>query len=843
MAQNFNRHNGTPNANFDSTYGGLSDSLIFPALGLTPENFQSGWPTNSTWQMNNPDKFNTNGGNYFHGQTQGDNESSGFFSRQQNLPYDETEDFYDNGNESTYMGQNMKHVPASDTRQLQNSLGGSRTASKTILGAPKDSPQAGLAPIRVQSAEKTPSKANDPAPVDRAAELRARVLASRRNGGSSPAAESSQPKTNGSGRVPTPQAEPTPNGNSGANTAPTKSAETPPTKQPHATVPNGNASVMPRGSTIQPAIENIDIEGLFAQERAAMAEGKDSLKPKNVSDGNLSREIGSRNGGVTKTDTTNKPQNAAAAKSRRQSLDQSESRSETSEQGEIKEDAGRSTQTNRRGEPKSQDGDMEQSRSKIDERNESSNVVSIRQQPQSIDTALANEGKKGPSDESKKTQSPNSAKTPSTAKSFRDRDPLPSHPPRYDARRDRRTEMPQEASSRYEEAERERDRSGHPHGQDKRYGYSQSRSERSREFIDQNERAAAEYKSQLQNSKVEQSEVEPRPIEARSVEQSVVTTEGKVVDYNQDLDDWLDMTGYHDETYRKKALNRHRELIELDRRRADLEREAQIEHEERSHLSRAQSIRPKESIELAPSRSAISPGLIRTSSTLSMPPPPVPLKENAPEMGIKIKDTANQTPNLRRGENEPPHSSLKRQHVDEGYESSSVRPTEKAARIDNMDYSFNQESRPVHVKTVAPSLESRITVDDNEARSYQRRSLSPRYQPRSVSPAHHRPSATDGHARRPPPDGPYSPDHRSDYNRGSEYSYAGRGRYEDHRSGYDSSPRYDPYHSYGRAPIGSSSRYEYSGSSGYRGRGRGRGYYANTRGGNYSKTFKDMTAK
>ncbi|KAI9700042.1 MAG: hypothetical protein M1836_002576 [Candelina mexicana] len=103
-------------------------------------------------------------------------------------------------------------------------------------------------------------------------------------------------------------------------------------------------------------------------------------------------------------------------------------------------------------------------------------------------------------------------------------------------------------------------------------------------------------------------------------------TLGESSSYYDDLNDWLEMTGYHDQPYRKKALRRHKELIALEMQKAMLEREAQLEHEERVSFARAQSIIPHNGIEITPPQSTFGVGSIMTSSRISMPPPPLPVR-------------------------------------------------------------------------------------------------------------------------------------------------------------------------------------------------------------------------
>lgn len=92
--------------------------------------------------------------------------------------------------------------------------------------------------------------------------------------------------------------------------------------------------------------------------------------------------------------------------------------------------------------------------------------------------------------------------------------------------------------------------------------------------------------------------------------------------YFDDLDEWLDHTGYHDEATRKRELEQARKLAALDAQRAELI--AQMERD--GHLARSRSVRPqsvKQSEPLTPMKSP-GPNTAVPSST-AMAPPPLPL--------------------------------------------------------------------------------------------------------------------------------------------------------------------------------------------------------------------------
>ncbi|KAI9846255.1 MAG: hypothetical protein M1837_004244 [Sclerophora amabilis] len=100
-----------------------------------------------------------------------------------------------------------------------------------------------------------------------------------------------------------------------------------------------------------------------------------------------------------------------------------------------------------------------------------------------------------------------------------------------------------------------------------------------------------------------------------------------------DLDDWLEMTGYHDQAYRQDALRRHREMVYLDMKRAELAREAQLAQERRADVNRAQSVLGSSQPEPGSSNSAPSRNT-RSASVFAMPPPPMPRKEGHLERNL-----------------------------------------------------------------------------------------------------------------------------------------------------------------------------------------------------------------
>ena len=303
----------------------------------------------------------------------------------------------------------------------------------------------------------------------------------------------------------------------------------------------------------------------------------------------------------------------------------------------------------------------------------------------------------------------------------------------------------------------------------------------------------------------------------------------------EDVLDWLEMTDWNDVSYRNQSLARHRKLKALDVQRAELEREAQFELEQRSRSVRARSILPIESGAL---RSVFSPQLLRTPSGPVMAPPPLPPNQSE-DLGMKIKDLASIDMQVTAGNTETSRNNklsttaqsgssatTKRERI-EDFDAKNSERAEKLPRLDLGD-------RVQNGKTLASpaikneSFESRITRD-NEPRSMgnRRRSMSPERRKRSPSPVNRRASNAGGYynctrglefpkgdrysprgSRNTSPVGrdigarglssyneppPFERDFESriQYNRDSEYQSfrprgSGRGRYNNHRGNYRS---------------------------------------------------------
>ena len=118
-------------------------------------------------------------------------------------------------------------------------------------------------------------------------------------------------------------------------------------------------------------------------------------------------------------------------------------------------------------------------------------------------------------------------------------------------------------------------------------------------------------------------------------QEQIETHESSVArgEYNvEDVEEWLVMTGFYDEVYRQKVLNRRRRMKAIEKERLQLLLEEQADHEQRSQLARSHSI-------LAANTAPVSPFLARASSALPMPAP-LMASSATQDLGLRIKDSA-----------------------------------------------------------------------------------------------------------------------------------------------------------------------------------------------------------
>jgi len=287
----------------------------------------------------------------------------------------------------------------------------------------------------------------------------------------------------------------------------------------------------------------------------------------------------------------------------------------------------------------------------------------------------------------------------------------------------------------------------------------------------------------------------------KGVDTVMLSPRAQPVEGNEDLNDWLEMTEFYDEEYREKRLELFRKKRALDVQREEIEREEQIQLQERTLRTRAQSALPTASP---------SPATRRPSTVdVRMPPPPLPLRQANNDAGIKIKSSA-LSASLPASQTSSP--TLKRQHAEDDTETSRTQSMDKRARLDINGLPLDErpltspasaKGERATVKGEPLPLESRMSrYDDWPPPPRGRpRSRSPDFRRRSLSPRRRRYS--EEYSPGPPPGrfrdystGPRRPnDPRTCFNCGQHGHYHGQCP-EPRRDGRDSQPaprRYEQY--------------------------------------------------
>ena len=258
-------------------------------------------------------------------------------------------------------------------------------------------------------------------------------------------------------------------------------------------------------------------------------------------------------------------------------------------------------------------------------------------------------------------------------------------------------------------------------------------------------------------------QVQDQGNEHRDADTVMVSPQAQHNGYDDDLNDWLELSDYYDEEYRERRLKLFRKKRALDVQRAEVEREEELELQQRIQRPRASSVLPSS-----------TPGsTIRQPSTVNvrMPPPPIPLpfRETNKNTGMRIKDRA-----LSAGlpASQIPSPSLKRQHAEDDLEPSRTNSIDKRARLDMSGPPSDERplTSPSSAKGERPSmriaggeappLETRMSRYDSWAprprsRSpdFRRRSLSPRSR-RDYSPPPQTRGGAGGFMNRDPYNGP-----------------------------------------------------------------------------------------
>ena len=214
----------------------------------------------------------------------------------------------------------------------------------------------------------------------------------------------------------------------------------------------------------------------------------------------------------------------------------------------------------------------------------------------------------------------------------------------------------------------------------------------------------------------------------QDVDSVMLSPNGQTAEEDEDISDWLELTDYYDLAHRERRLTLFRKKRALDVQKAELEREEQLELQERSMRKRAQSVLPTN----APPKVTRRASVVHTK----MPPPPLPLKE-ANHVGIKIKDAA-----LSAGlpTSQTPTTTLKRSHVEDDLDSRRIQPADKIARTDFNGHVANEKplTSPASAKGEGSAARGdRYIPRQGRSKSpgFRRRSLSPRRQRHSRSPS------------------------------------------------------------------------------------------------------------
>ena len=269
-----------------------------------------------------------------------------------------------------------------------------------------------------------------------------------------------------------------------------------------------------------------------------------------------------------------------------------------------------------------------------------------------------------------------------------------------------------------------------------------------RRAVEENARAAAAYKKTLdirpQPSRVIsttettylgkslENRDAPAPAQSAAEQQpsAPISPTKKTSNNDPDILDWLELTEYYDEEYRKGRLSRFRKKKELDKQRMELEQEEQLEQQQRSLF-----------------RASVLPSEATPHKVANMAPPSLPLREANGSAG-SMKTTALAAASLEPQVGTP---TLKRQHAEDDTDTHRMQPMDKVARVDStttITRTTNPALKSLKDEQTSPTfpppipLEHRISRDDGHlARSYRRnnsRSPDRTYRRRSASPERRR---------------------------------------------------------------------------------------------------------
>lgn len=820
MSQNYNHYIGpshssqAPHVPADQNLDSLSESFIHPGrLPAIQQNYPQSWSETQNWQNQRPDGYNyplpyqshsIEAGTYYPN-----------LQQQEFVPFEEGEGSYINEDQGSHMVVTQAITPSKQTSPTPGAVPNLQTRIPDLTKN-----QGQFRPISKPEEQERASNATTDASLhkpdtsarnDRAAELRAMLLAKR---GSTPGTPSNQASkssetlklntndANSLQKLPsdTKRADGSAGKNTSRNIVQTslgaKNIDTSPEKAQKSSSENASADT--------------DIDGLLDEVRASIATTADQIKIEERSGpGSSGVKIfkGNENILSIKGITTEKKL-GSNLEMHQQSSNKSPSSSDTSE-GEIRSESGKSPSDPHATELSNRAG------------KEDTRLLDAKDKPE----ANINNGLEKHSARRHEGEYPQTRAGPTTIQvhSGSSSKPYASSPAvsqsrdqpqgsKYDYRRDRydRPFSNQESRKDYD-PDRRRDLELKDRNVDPRrpsgfrvYGHypervrtenqidsDSRRPQLPRYDVEESARAAAEYKKELEERrrldarwvdkvepvkeqiKKEIDVVGSRTPKARVTEAQQHTSNntthgndreipvtssgeggnnfsGEIIDQccgeDEDVRDWLEMTGYADQSYRKTALARFRKIKALDLQRAELEREALLESEGRSFIARPHSALPRDSVE---PKTTISPKAIRTS-VLAMPPPPLPtkdivMKDTVDDIGIKIKDSANRDslvtaqyvedetrPRINHEQNKTKSLSLKRYYSEDESDAKNGRPAEKISRIDTNGRSNDSKAELTPTGKNQRSLDNRITR--NEGLHERVRSRSPESRHRSPSP-------------------------------------------------------------------------------------------------------------
>lgn len=837
MSYNFKQPNGAPashrsHSSMDQTFDGLTDSLIYPVTHtplhqLIQYNNQPAWDGVNSWQNNPQDNYND-------GQYQMSSFTPvGYFPNHQQdfVPFDNGKTIYHDNDKAANiarmnecaqssgqaLGHKGLHVPR---EQLEARL-------HDIINNPKQIPISEFQDKALRSNSSTlgsPTSKQDMNTLnDRAAELRARLLAKRSSTPVTPSNMGSKLSDMNRAKTVYDESPSKALDSSYPAGSPRGKAVISDTSQTLTKNTAANKSLV-NSSPLKKQNASTDIDGLLAEGRAAAA-----AEPDKIETHNENGDDGTKNNNSERTNKVhNKATNSEETKSspkggHRRSLHNSSTSS--SEMGEIRSDAGKPLRRFDHVEiSKGKEGkEYAQPSNQSPKRTSQPSIGSTTKQSNEIQNKAPEFGKVTSSETSKTVDI---SKAPSSSQSSSH---LHSQPPTHQTarNRDQQQTLAQEPRKEYENDRRrdsdvkeriteprrisEYQSSGHGGYRDRadyRRDVDIRRPQASRYDVEESARAAAEYKKELEarrqqasrvakekadNKENDRKEIErtrPRTPELRAptknldmsttpkINQSINVNSGRnditssstenpskgSNDNIDDVRDWLEMSGYFDLAYRKKALARFRKMKALDLQRAELEREALSEIEGRSHFGRAASALPHDNIEAIASKTSISPQAIR-SSISSMPPPPPPTRD-VDDVGIKIKDSAHREALVshRTGENgfrpdkrqpEPlSPQNLKRLRLDNDSGYRSYRTTEKILHVDSNGRASDNKipPSPVTTKEEIWSNDSRIVGSGGRQMNEQR--VRNKSRSRSLSPIRGRTSFYDKYVPRQRSRGP-----------------------------------------------------------------------------------------